>query len=586
MKKTIALKKLTLVFVLAFFAAVSLMYPASAGQSADLPKEILDWDEEYRELEARLVTLEDYKPENFPDFNSLEIANQLMEQLDYNRRKADLLVKQYNIYEDKLFPFLKDYAAKHPDSIPQLAAKFKDYIGTKKEKNTSIYNLQKKLNMVFLNIERLEKKLERLQLAAKNKELEKENARKANIQSESTAATISRLEEEINNLEQELTEEQEKLAKLEEKQAQGTAKIEEKSTEVEQYQDKAEKASSKIEKLIYSTFAEVREIRLNGLEIPRLNGVKTFVYLSKTAIATFKERIKDNKANIATLQEMLKKELIQKFIKGIIIIVIALVMVFLILKVSRRISKKIVNRIEESESIDSHRKQRYQTLSSVVLTFVKVTIWIMAVLWVLGELEIDYAPFLVAAGGLSLAIGFGAQSLVKDIVSGFFILMEEQFALGDGVDINGIGGSVEKISLRTVKIRSLDGTLHTIPTGSITKVSNKTYQWSRCVVKVGASYNDDPEKVLEVLNRVAKEMYEEAEWKDSFLEEPSAQGILSFGDSAVDYRILSKTPAGKQWALGREMNIRVKKAFDEAGIDIPYNYMNVNLIDHTKAGQD
>jgi moderate conductance mechanosensitive channel len=582
----------TFIVVLACFATVSFLSAAPVGQAGGLPQEILDWDTQFQELEDRILTLEEYKPENFPDFKDLEIANQLMEQLDFSNRKADLLVKQYNIYEDELFPFLKDYVAKQPESIPALATKFRDYIGTKTadggEKTTSIYILQKKLNRVFLNIERLEKKLERLQLAAKNKELEKENLEKskAATQSESISAAISHLEEELGLFDRELAEESVKLVKLKEKDAQKSAKIEEIRTEAKDYKAKAPKAANRIERLIFSVFAKVREIRLNGLEIPRLNGIKTFIYLSETAIKTFEEKISDNKADIVSLQKLRKQEIINKFIKGSVIILIALFMVFLILKVSRRISKKIVDRIEESDSIDSHRKQRYHTLSAVIITFIKVTIWIMAVLWVLGELEIDYAPFLVAAGGLSLAIGFGAQSLVKDIVSGFFILMEEQFALGDGVDINGIGGSVEKISLRTVKIRSLDGTLHTIPTGSITKVSNKTYQWSRAVVKVGASYNDDSDKVLEVLNKVAKEMYKESEWKDSFLEEPSAQGILSFGDSAVDYRVLSKTPAGKQWALSREMMIRIKKAFEEAGIDIPYNYMNVNLIDHTKAGQE
>jgi small conductance mechanosensitive channel len=161
--------------------------------------------------------------------------------------------------------------------------------------------------------------------------------------------------------------------------------------------------------------------------------------------------------------------------------------------------------------------------------------------------------------------------------------MEEQFALGDGVEISGVSGSVEKISMRTVRVRGLDGTLHTIPNGSIGRVSNKTYQWSRAVVKVGVSYDADPPKVLEVLNRVALGMYEDEEWKDNFLEEPSAQGILSFGDSAIDFRVLAKTTPGGQWGLSREMMIRIKKAFDEEGIDIPYNYVNVNLVDQSKS---
>jgi small conductance mechanosensitive channel len=231
--------------------------------------------------------------------------------------------------------------------------------------------------------------------------------------------------------------------------------------------------------------------------------------------------------------------------------------------------------MEESEKIDSHRKQRYQTLSSVILSFIKILVWILGVLWVLGELDIDYAPFLVAAGGISLAIGFGAQSLVKDMVSGFFILMEEQFALGDFVEIGGESGTVEKISLRTIKFRSLDGTLHTVPNGSISTVSNKTYQWSRAVVKVGVSYDDDTQKVLSVLKTVCQQIAVDPEWKESLIDDPTAQGILSFGDSSINFRVLAKTPPGMQWAVEREFHIRIKKAFDREGIEIPYNIVNV-----------
>jgi small conductance mechanosensitive channel len=197
----------------------------------------------------------------------------------------------------------------------------------------------------------------------------------------------------------------------------------------------------------------------------------------------------------------------------------------------------------------------------------------------LRELEIDYAPFLVAAGGVSLAVGFGAQSLVKDVVTGFFLLMEEQFALGDYVEINGKTGTVEKISLRTIKFRSLDGTLNIIPNGSIANVSNKTYQWSRAVVKVGVSYQQQPEKVLAVLKEACREIKVDPAWEDILIEEPTPQGIISFGESAVDFRVLAKTRPGDQWAVERELHIRIKNAFDRNGIEIPYSY--INIIDRT-----
>jgi small conductance mechanosensitive channel len=139
---------------------------------------------------------------------------------------------------------------------------------------------------------------------------------------------------------------------------------------------------------------------------------------------------------------------------------------------------------------------------------------------------------------------------------------------------------VEKISLRTIKFRSLDGTLNIIPNGSIANVSNKTYQWSRAVVKVGVSYDQRPENVLAILNEVSREMAEDPAWKDIIIEEPTPQGIISFGDSAVDFRVLAKTRPGDQWIVERELHIRIKNAFDRNGIEIPYNY--INLIDRTE----
>ncbi|MCP5054101.1 MAG: mechanosensitive ion channel family protein [bacterium] len=234
--------------------------------------------------------------------------------------------------------------------------------------------------------------------------------------------------------------------------------------------------------------------------------------------------------------------------------------------------------------MDAHRKQRYQTLSTIILSFAKVVVWVLAVLWVLGQLDINYAPFLLAAGGISLAIGFGAQSLVKDVVTGFLLLMEEQFALDDYVEINGKGGSVEKISLRTVRLRSMDGTLHIFPSGSISQVSNMTYQWGKAVVNVGVSYNENPRKVLSVLETVCKEFAGAPEWKEKLIDDPYAQGILSFGDSAIQFRVLAKTQPGSQWAAGRELHIRIKYAFDKEGIDIPYNYLNI--IDRTEKNKE
>jgi moderate conductance mechanosensitive channel len=547
----------------------------TAGQSQDWrPAELIDMEEKIVELNAQVSTLNTYAPDNFPDFKDLEKINQLVEKLDFNQRKFDLLIQQYNLMEDDLFPLLLKLSHEQPEINRQLLSTLVEYTG-KNEK--SILLLQERINTIALQMERLEKQIERLQTAAKEKELAEEVKEKGNIRKQDMdlSSNLHQLEEDKKYYSIKLEEEEQKLADLTKKEKEQAAKIQEKRQEIEDLKQKASTTRDSLERLIHKTFSQVRDIRVNRLEIPRLNTVKTFIYLSQTAINTLKEQIRNIDKDTESLKVQRTTELINKVIKGVVVILIALFMIILLTTISKKISKKAIAKMEESEKIDSHRKQRYQTLSSVILSFIKIMVWILGVLWVLGELDIDYAPFLVAAGGISLAIGFGAQSLVKDMVSGFFILMEEQFALGDSVEIGGESGTVEKISLRTIKFRSLDGTLHTVPNGSISMVSNKTYQWSRAIVKVGVSYDDDPQKVLSVLEAVCQQIAQDPEWKASLLEEPTAQGILSFGESSINFRILTKTPPGKQWAVEREIHIRIKKAFDQEGIEIPYNIVNV-----------
>jgi len=556
---------------------VSYSYPQDQvpGEEKDWrPAELREMETKFMELSAQVSTLDTYAPEKFPDFLDLEKINQLVEKVDFNQRKFDLLIQQYNILEDKLFPFILKLSREQPGLRNQLYTTLIEYTG-KSEK--SILLLQERINTVALQMERLQNQIERLQTTAREKELTEETKQKSDPRKQDMdiSSRLHQLEEDRKYYTAKLIEDEEKLTGLKEQEKERAAKIEEKRKEIIELNQKVKTTRDQIERLIHQTFARVREIRLNQLEIPRLNTVKTFIYLSDTAVSTSKGQIQNIDKDIVSLKDQRTKELINKLVKSVGVIAIALFMIFLLVGISIKISKKALAKMEESEKVDPHRKQRYQTLSSVILSFIKILAWILGVLWVLGELEIDYAPFLVAAGGISLAIGFGAQSLVKDMVSGFFILMEEQFALGDFVEIGGDSGTVEKISLRTIKFRALDGTLHTIPNGSISTVSNKTYQWSRAVVKVGVSYDDDPHKVLSVLKTVCQQLAEDPEWKELLIEEPTAQGILSFGDSSVNFRVLAKTPPGMQWAVEREFHIRIKKAFDREGIEIPYNIVNV-----------
>ncbi|MCX6584198.1 MAG: mechanosensitive ion channel [Candidatus Aminicenantes bacterium] len=564
-----------------FLFLLSLLMPSLSGLEFQgwEPAELREMETKFLELKTQATTLDLFAPEKFPDFKELEKTNQLVEQLDFNKRKFNLLIALYNELEDKLFPYFLKLSKERPELRDRLYARVKLYTG--KEEN-SILQLQEKINYVALQIDRLDKRIERLELTARNKELSKESKQTAgeSLQTVPIAARIRQLEEEKNDYTAKLREEEGKLTELKKNEEKAAWKIEEKKAEIEKLKTKADAVGDSVEKLIDQAFIEVREARLNGLEIPRLNAIKTFVYLAENNIETFKQKITNIENENASLDKQRRRELMDKAVKSIWVIGLALLVVFLLIKITGRIGKNVIGKVEKSDKLEPHRKQRYHTLWSIILSLIKVVVWAAAVLWVLRELEIDYAPFLVAAGGVSLAVGFGAQSLVKDVVTGFFLLMEEQFALGDYVEINGKTGTVEKISLRTIKFRSLDGTLNIIPNGSIANVSNKTYQWSRAVVKVGVSYEQRPENVLAVLNEVCREMVGDPAWQDILIEEPTPQGIISFGDSAVDFRVLAKTRPGDQWAVERELHIRIKNAFDRNGIEIPYNY--INLIDRTE----
>ncbi|MCK5221625.1 MAG: mechanosensitive ion channel family protein, partial [Candidatus Aminicenantes bacterium] len=447
---------------------------------------------------------------------------------------------------------------------------------TEKGENTLI-RIQRELNHVLLKISRMEKVIDVVQLNKKSKDIAgaTDKVSPASLNKLPLKIRISLLENSMKENEEELTIQTKKLEELKDKEKKKSDKIEEKKSETGELRKEASESSNPVVRLIDRTIASATELRVNGLEIPLLNTTRTMIYLTNTKISTHKEKIENLSKDISILNERNSKEIKARLLKGVIVIFAAVFLVLFLIRVSKAVSRKALKRIGKSEKIDAHKKQRYQTLSSVILSFVKIVLWVSAVVWVLGVLNIDYGPFLLAAGGISLAIGFGAQSLVKDIVTGFFLLMEEQFALGDVVEINGKSGTIEKISLRTIKFRGLDGTLHIIPNGEISIVSNSTYQWSRAVINIGVSYDVESAAVMNALRSVCASMYNDPEWKSKILDEPFPQGILSFGDSSVNYRILAKTKTGEQWGVAREFNIRIQKTFNGKNIDIPYNYINV-----------
>ncbi|HEX4989450.1 MAG TPA: mechanosensitive ion channel family protein, partial [Candidatus Binatia bacterium] len=212
--------------------------------------------------------------------------------------------------------------------------------------------------------------------------------------------------------------------------------------------------------------------------------------------------------------------------------------------------------------------KRVLTLMSVLWTIVVGLVWFVVVLMTLGQLGVNVTPVLAGAGIVGLAIGFGAQNLVKDLVSGFFLILENQVRVGDVAIINGTGGLVEAISFRTIVLRDEAAVVHVFPNGSINTLSNMTKDWSAYVISVNVAYKEDPDRVADVMRRVAEEMYAEPRYRAAMLEPIEIFGVDGFTESAVTIKARLKTQPLQQFAIGREYRRRLKKAFDTAGIEM------------------
>jgi small conductance mechanosensitive channel len=250
---------------------------------------------------------------------------------------------------------------------------------------------------------------------------------------------------------------------------------------------------------------------------------------------------------------------------------------YLVLYLIRLLSKRIVaySRKAERAQDQAEREKRTETLVHIFYTTGKVFIIIIVIFMVMKELGMDITPLLTGAGIAGLALGFGAQSLVKDFLSGFFILIENQFRVGDVVKIGEFSGVVERISLRTVVLRDLQGNVHVIPNGEVKAVTNMSYEWSRAVVDIGVSYREDIDNVIKILEEVGQTMMEDKNLKDAILEKPSILGIDTFGESQVNLKMLVKTMPLKQWEVGRELRKRIKSTFDKEGIEFHFPHQVV-----------
>lgn len=240
-------------------------------------------------------------------------------------------------------------------------------------------------------------------------------------------------------------------------------------------------------------------------------------------------------------------------------------------QMSRWIAKWMEKFVYEKDPLQaSEAKKRAHTLGNILRHAFLIIITFVAVLMILGELEIQLGPLLATAGIGALAIGFGAQSLVKDVISGFFIILENQYRIGDVIEVAGVSGLVESVSLRKTVLRDLQGKVHTIPNGEIKVVSNFSKEWSRSVLDLGISYRDDIDQIVDLLIQIGKEMGSEEPYKSAILEPLQVLGVEKFDESQMVIRMMVKTVPLKQWEVGRELRKRIKKRFDEKGIEIPY----------------
>jgi small-conductance mechanosensitive channel len=266
-----------------------------------------------------------------------------------------------------------------------------------------------------------------------------------------------------------------------------------------------------------------------------------------------------------SIPELLNNDYVVSVLRLLLVVAAAVLFTRLLRRAVTRVEGKVAEHTSPVRAL-----QRTQTLTKVVSSTGIVVIWSLGAVYVLKELDFDLGPLLAGAGIIGLAVGFGAQSLVKDVVTGFFILLEDQYGVGDNVAINQIAaGKVEVLTLRVTGLRDLDGTLHFIANGDITHVANRSKDWARAVIDVRVAYREDPERVRTVLDRVAKQAKEHGELGRMLYSVPEVLGVEALGDYEVIWRVIAETKPARQWEVARRLREQITVAFDAEGIEIP-----------------
>lgn len=265
-------------------------------------------------------------------------------------------------------------------------------------------------------------------------------------------------------------------------------------------------------------------------------------------------------------------------IDNIFSIVLILIVSYLIFKFGHIFIKKTVKKsLIGNDSSKEAQLKREDTIIQVFNVTLNAIVIIIAGLLVISELGINIGPFLAAAGIAGVALGFGAQYLVRDLITGVFIILENQYRVGDVVCFEKTCGKVENITLRVTTIRDINGTVHYVPNGEIKIASNLTKSKSNVNLDIGVGYDTDLDKVEKVINQVGKDLAKDKEWKEKIRTAPEFVRVNDFGDSAIEVKITGETEPMQQWAVTGELRKRLKKAFDKEGIEIPFPQRDVHI---------
>ncbi len=278
-----------------------------------------------------------------------------------------------------------------------------------------------------------------------------------------------------------------------------------------------------------------------------------------------------------TFQSIMQSIIPWVFSHGIKIIII-LIAALIVIRFGKIFLEKAIRKLIKPDQVvkdPGAEKKREDTLIKIFGSTFKVIIWAIAILMILPEFGIDISGIFLGAGIIGVAVGFGAQYVIRDFLAGLFIMLENQYRVGDVVQLAGVGGKVEDVTLRRTMIRDLEGVVHYIPNGEIKVASNKSQEYSGVYLKIGVAYKENMDRVFEIINQTAKKMAQDEQWKSAIIETPKVLGVDEFADSAVVIGILGETLPLKQWEVSRELRKRIKEAFDRENIEIPFPQVSV-----------